>query len=161
MFRSTTPCATGWAAVLWLAAAGSGAAAQSSCPRVEMTLVEPSASSETRPVKDADETIFVRRSAITTTSDISEIEIARDDAGDDADVLILIKYTPDAAARLFDATTDRDGQRMALVVDDEVWLAFMWRGPYGIGPSGTQLSVLGGMARAQTLMQSIQGCTAG
>jgi preprotein translocase subunit SecD len=126
-----------------------------------MTLVEPSASSETRPVKDADETIFVRRSAITTTSDISEIEIARDDAGEDADVLILIKYTPAAAARLLEATTDRDGQRMAFVVDGGVWLAFTWQGPYGIGASGTQLSILGGMARAQTLILSIQGCTAG
>ena len=126
---------------------------QPSCPRVDLTLVEPSASSETRPVKLGDEAIFVRRSAITTTSDISEIKVA----GDDVLRSIQIKYNPTAAARLLDATTNRDGQRMAFVVDDDVWLAFTWEGPYGTG--GTQLTIRNGMARAQGLVESILACT--
>jgi hypothetical protein len=126
-----------------------------SCPRVELTAVEPNASSETRPVKLGQQTIFVRRNAITTTSDISEIKIA----GDDVDTLIQMKYQPQAAAKLLDATTGHDGLRLAFVVDDDVWLAFTWRGPYGIGPDGTQLSIQHGLAKAQRLAESISSCS--
>lgn len=155
MFKATL-LATASTVALGLAVACSEAAAQPACPRVDLTLVEPSASSETRPVKLGEQTIFVRRSAITTTSDISEINVA----GDDADTLIRIKYNPDAAARLLDATTNHDGLRMAFVVDDDVWLAFTWQGPYGIGPDGTQLSLQDfGVVRAQRLVESIRGCT--
>jgi hypothetical protein len=140
---------------LGLAVVAGGAVAQPSCPRADLTLIEPSPSSETRPVKLGDQTIHVRRNAITTTSDIAEIEVA----GDDVDTLILIKYTADAAARLLDATIDHDGQRMAFMVDDDVLLAFRWEGRYGIGPDGTQLSLQDyGLARAQRLMESIRGC---
>ncbi len=132
----------------------SSAVATPSCPRVDLTLVEPSASSETRLVKLGEQTISVRRTAITTTSDITEIKFA----GDDADTFISIKYTPQAAARLLDATTDHDGVKLAFVVDDDVWLAFAWQGPYGIGPDGTQLSIRHGLARAERLMESIRGC---
>jgi hypothetical protein len=155
VFKRATLLATAGTVVLGIAAGCSEAAARSSCPRVDLTLIEQSASSETRPVKLEDRTLFVRRSAITTVSDISEIKVK----GDDADTLILIKYNPAAAARLLDATTDHDGLRMAFVVDDDVWLAFTWQGPYGIGPDGTQLSIRHGMARAQRLVQSIRGCT--
>jgi uncharacterized protein DUF6152 len=126
-----------------------------SCPRVDLTLVEPGASAETRPVKLGGDTVFVRRDALTTTRDISEIKLA----GDDVDTSILIKYKPEAAARLLDATTDHDGLRLAFVVDDDVWLAFTWRGPYGIGPDGTQLSIQNGLAKAQGLMDSIRDCS--
>jgi hypothetical protein len=132
----------------------SSAVAIASCPRVDLTLVEPNASSETRPVKLGEQTILVRRNAITTTSDISEINVA----GDDVDAFISIKYKPEAAARLLNATTDHDGLRLAFVVDDDVWLAFTWQGPYGIGPDGTQLSIRNGLARAERLMESIRGC---
>jgi len=128
---------------------------RSSCPRVDLTLVEPSASSETRAVKLGEHTLFVRRAAITTTSDISDIKVA----GDDADTSIQVKYKPDAAARLLDATTGHDGLKLAFVVDDDVWLSFTWQGPYGIGPAGTQLSLRHGMAKAQRLMESIRSCT--
>jgi hypothetical protein len=140
---------------LGLTAASIEAVTQPSCPRVDLTLVEPSASSETRPVKLGDETIFVRRSAITTTSDISEIKVT----GDDFETLILIKYKPAAAARLLDATTNHDGLKMAFVVDDAVLLAFTWQGPYGIGPDGTQLTIRPGLARPERLAESIRGCT--
>jgi Family of unknown function (DUF6152) len=127
----------------------------SSCPKVEVTLVEPSASSDARPVKLGTSTVFVRRKAITTTSDISEMKLA----GDDADTLIQIKYTEPAAARLLDATTDHDGLKLAFVVDDDVWLAFTWRGSHGIEPDGTQVSIRNGLAKAQRLMESIRACS--
>jgi hypothetical protein len=154
--KSTRLLAAALTAALGLTAARTEAVAQPSCPRVDVTLVEPSASSATRPVKLGDETLFVRRSSITTTSDISGIKVA----GDDADTLIQIKYKPAAAARLLAATTNHDGVRIAIVVDDDVLLAFTWQGPYGIGPDGTQLSLRDyGVARAQKLAESIRGCT--
>jgi Family of unknown function (DUF6152) len=130
-------------------------AVTSTCPRVDMTLVEPSASSDTRPVKLGTSTVFVRRNAITTTSDISGLKLA----GDDADTLIQIKYTERAAARLHEATTDHDGLKLAFVVDDDVWLAFTWRGSHGIEPDGTQVSIRNGLAKAQRLMESIRACS--
>jgi preprotein translocase subunit SecD len=130
-------------------------AANSSCPRVDVTLVEVRPSVETRAVKLGDLTIFVRRNAITTTSDISEFKVA----GDDLDAVIRITYEPDAAARLQDATTDRDGLQLAFVVDDDVWLAFTWRGPYGIGSDGTQLSIRNGLAKAQQLLELLRSCS--
>jgi hypothetical protein len=133
----------------------SPALANASCaPRVDLTVVEPSASSETRPVKLGERTIFVRRDAITTTRDISEINVA----GDDFDTLIRLKYEPKAAARLLEATTGHDGLRLAFVVDDDVLLAFVWQGPYGIGTDGTQLSIRNGLAKAQRLMEAIRSC---
>lgn len=134
----------------------SPALATSSCVRVDLTLLEPSSSSETRPVKQGERTLFVRRKAITTIEDISEISVA----GDDFDARIHIKYAPGAAARLHEATTGRDGLNLAFVVDDDVWLAFAWRGPYGIGPDGVQLSIQGGLAKAQGLVDTIRGCAA-
>lgn len=123
-------------------------------PRMDVTLVEPSESPETRPVKLEELTVFVRRNAIVTTSDISEIGVA----GDDFDTLIQIKYAPTAAARLHDATTGHDGLKLAFVVDDDVWLYYTWKGPYGIEPDGTQISIRHGWAKAQRLMESIRGC---
>lgn len=127
---------------------------QSSCPRVDMTLIAAGASPETRPVKLGDEVIFVSRTAITTTNDISEIRVA----GDDVLASIQIEYKPEAAIRLFDATSNRDGLEMAFVVDDDVWLAFTWGGPDGIGPGGTQISLRNGMDRAKKLVESIEEC---
>ena len=133
----------------------SSTTAASSCPKVDLTVVESSASSDTRPVKLGTSTAFVRRNAITTTSDISEIKVA----GDDADTLIQIKYTEEAVARLLEATTDHDGLELAFVVDDDVWLAFTWRGSHGIGPDGTQVSIRNGLAKAQRLMESMRACS--
>jgi hypothetical protein len=143
-----------WTVLLVLTAISDEAAAAPPCPRVDLTLVEPSASSETRPVKLGERTIFVRQQALTTTGDISEIKVG----GDEVDSFVLIKYKPEPAARLLAATTDHEGLKLAFVVDDDVWLAFMWRGPYGIGPDGTQLSVRRPLARAQELMEAVRGC---
>lgn len=46
------------------------------------------------------------------------------------------------------AAAHHSSMRIAFVVDDEVWLAFTWEGPLGIGLDGTQLSIRNGMARA-------------
>jgi hypothetical protein len=156
-FESLRPWAKFWATVLIYAAISHDAAAERVCPNVGFTLVEPSASPETRPVKLGRQTLFVRRDAITTTSEIADIKLA----GDDYDALILIKFEPAAADRLLAATTDHDGQKMAFVVDDEVLLAVTWTGPYGIGPEGAQLSILHGKARAQKLIESLKGCIGG
>lgn len=155
MFESSKQSAVVCAFALVLTAVAHQAAAERACPRVEFTLVEPAASPETRPVKLGDQTIFVRRNAITTTGDISEIKLATDGV----EARILIKFYEGGAARMLDATTGHDGLRMALVVDDEVLLAFTWTGPYRIGPGGTQVSLLDGLPRAQRLVESIQGCT--
>jgi hypothetical protein len=136
------------------AGAGSEAAAQRTCPRLEVTMVEQAASAQTREVKHGDHTLFLRRSAITTTSDISELKVS----GDDIETLIQIKYKPEAAARLLEATTDHDGLKLAIVADNDVLLAFTWEGRYGLGPDGTQVSLTNGMARAQKLLESMQGC---
>jgi preprotein translocase subunit SecD len=120
-----------------------------------MTIIESSSSPATRAVRQGDDTVFVRRNGITTTSDIAKITVA----GDDALASIQIDYTPQAADRLFDATSNGDGLRMAFVVDNEVWLAFTWEGPDGIGPNGSQISLLNGMDRAQSLVEAMRACT--
>ena len=155
MFKSIQLSIAVWTAALVLAAISHDAAAERVCPSVQFALVEPAASPETRAVKLGDQTIFVRRSPITTTSDISEIKLATDGV----EARILIKFYPAAAQRMLETTTDHDGLRMAFLVDDEVLLAFVWTGPYGIGPGGTQVSLENGLARAQRLMESIRGCT--
>ena len=119
--------------------------AQPSCPRADLTQIEPRASAETRSVRNGDKTIFVRQNAITTASDISEIKVE----GDDFETLILITYNPEAAARLLAATTDNEGVQLAFVVDDDVLLSFTWEGFYGIAPGGVQMSIMNGLARAQ------------
>jgi hypothetical protein len=139
---------------LGLIVASTDVIAQSSCPRLDLTLVDSSASPETRPVKLGEKTIFVRRNAITTTSDIAEIKVS----GDDFETLILIKYKPTAAARLLDATTNHDGLKLAFVVDDAVVLAFTWQGPYGIGPDGTQLTIRPGLSNRERLAESMRAC---
>jgi preprotein translocase subunit SecD len=155
MFKSVRLWVTVSLGALGLAAISAEAVGERSCPNVGFTLVEPSASEATRPVKLGDQTLFVRRNALTTTRDIAEIKIA----GDDVDTLILIRFNPDAAAKLSEATTDHEGLVMAFVVDDDVLLAFTWQGRWGIDPRGSQLSILHGMARAQRLVESIRGCT--
>jgi len=153
--RSFMPFASFCMAALGLAAFSGSASAQPSCPRADLTQIEPRASAATRPVKNGDETIFVRQNALTTANDISEIKVE----GDDFDTLILIKYSAEAAARLLAATTDNEGVQLAFVVDDDVLLSFTWEGPYGIGPSGVQMSIMNGLARAQKLVESLRGCT--
>jgi preprotein translocase subunit SecD len=144
-----------------LAALCPGMLAHAACPKVGFTVVEPHASAQTRPLKiDGKQTIFVRRELITTTSEITELEIKSANDGDPDDVLILLKFTPAADQRLHDATTNRSGMRIAFLFNDEVVSNIVWQGPYGMYTGGTQLSIPHGMPEARKLMNAIQGCTA-
>lgn len=152
-----------WMRPLMLAAAiamsSCGTNPEPMCPDVGFTVVEPNASPAIRPARDrADHTINIRRDWITTTSDIAEIRIAPPEYGDDGDVLILIKFTPEADQRLHDATTDRSGMRMAFMFNDEALLNFVWEGPYGMYTGGSQVSMQRGMKHAQRLMKEMRAC---
>jgi hypothetical protein len=129
-------------------------AAEAGCPQIEMTAVESVSSAATKPARFGERTIFVQRDAIATTGDISEIKIAHDSIY----TWLLIKYAPEPATRLLQATSDHDGLKLALLIDDQVLLAFTWQGPYGIGPEGTQLSLTNVDARAEKLLESLRGC---
>jgi hypothetical protein len=49
---------------------------------------------------------------------------------------------------------------LAFVVDDTVLMAVTWEGPHGIDKGEMQLSLSHGMARARSLVETIQGCIA-
>lgn len=148
-----------WTAISALVLLCGTAVANASCPQVGFALVEPHASSATRPVKvGKNKTIFVRRVPITTTRDIAQLKLVRD-GGDDAS--LLIKFTPAADQRLHDETTNISGQRIAFIFDDEVLIDTVWEGPYGMYRGGTQVSMRHGLARARKLIKAIQGCTGG
>src|SRR5580698_7006 len=149
-----------WAVVLGITATSGESVAKASCPKVGFSVVEPHATSETRALRvGTDQTIFVRRESITTTSDISDIKL--EGGGDNADdATILIKFTPAADHRLHDATTNHSGMRSAFVFDDQVLINVVWEGAYGMDLGGSQVSVLHGLNQARKLMKEIRGCTA-
>jgi hypothetical protein len=135
-------------------------AADVTCPRVGFTIVEPHATSETRPLQlGGHRSVFVHRQWITTTSDIAEIKVAHPDDGDD-DANIQIKFMPAADQRLHDTTTNHSGMRLAFLFNDVVLNDVVWQGPYGTDLGGIQVSIRHGMKRAQELMKAIAGCTA-
>jgi preprotein translocase subunit SecD len=146
------------AIVLGTAATSNAAVANASCPKVGFTVVEPHATSETRAVRvGRNHTIFVQRESITTTSDIVQIKLVAD--GDD-DASLLLKFTPAATQRLYEATTNQSGRRIAFMFDDEVLNNVVWEGPYGLDADGAQVSMKHGMNPARKLMKAIRGCTA-
>src|SRR3569833_4106091 len=100
--------------ILLAAALGRGLVcghAEAACPNAGWTVVEPKPSSATRPVKQGARTLNVRREQITATADLTEIKLG----GDAYDSLILMRFTPEAAKRLHDATTAKSGLRIAFV----------------------------------------------
>ncbi|MGZ3274438.1 MAG: SecDF P1 head subdomain-containing protein [Caulobacteraceae bacterium] len=137
-------------------AIASGAAAAPSCPNAGWVVVERKASAETRPVKDRpNHRIFVRRAQITTTADLTEIKLD----GDAYDTLVQMKFTPEAAKRLHDATTDKSGLRIAFVTDDRVISAVTWTGPYGMDAEyGAQISLGRASSEVRPLVEAIQKC---
>ena len=146
-----------WTVISGLALLSSATVADAVCPQVGFTIVEPHASAATRAVRvGKNQTLFVQREPITTTSDIVEIKLVRE-FDDDAD--LLIKFTPAADQRLHDATTNHSGRRIAFMFNDEVLLNVVWEGPYGIDPGGTRVSMHHGMKRFPKLMKAIRGCT--
>jgi hypothetical protein len=135
--------------------------AEAACPQVGFTVVEPHATSETRPLKvGGRRTVFVHRQWITTTSDISEIKVTHPHDGDDDDANIQIKFVPAADQRLHDTTSNHSGMRFAFLFNDEILNDIVWQGPYGTYLGGIQVGVRHGMKQAQTLMKAIEGCTA-
>jgi len=149
-----------WAVVLGITATSGESVAKASCPKVGFSVVEPHATSETRALRvGTDQTIFVRRESITTTSDISDIKL--EGGGDNADdATILIKFTPAADHRLHDATTNHSGMRIAFLFNDEILINVVWQGPYGVDLGGSQVDIRHGRHKAEELMKAIQGCTA-
>ncbi len=144
---------TAMAAVLALAASSSPSLAAQPCPEVGFTLVEAAASPQTRPVKArGNQVIQVRREALTRTTDIVE---ARLEAFDHP--ALLLKFRPEAATRLENATTDHDGLRLAFVADDDALLSVVWQGRYGMGREGAQISI-SDRERAHRLFERLSAC---
>ena len=145
-------------AVVILAA---NAVAHASCPQVGFAVVEAHASLKTRAIKvGRNQTIFVRREPITTTGDIVDIKFVRELAGDNSDDAgFLLKFTPAAAQRLHEATTNHSGRRIAFMFNDEVLLNVVWEGPYGMETGGTRVSMHHGLKPLGRVMRAIRGCT--
>jgi preprotein translocase subunit SecD len=125
-------------------------------PERRLVVVEAKASPQTRPVKAAPKGgIFVRKDQITTTTDLTEIKLA----GDEHDTQIQMTFTPEAAKRLHDATTNRSGIRIAFVTNDEVVSAVTWTGSYGMDADhGVQISLGGSAPQARPLVEAIEKC---
>jgi preprotein translocase subunit SecD len=156
MFRPSGPRAAFAVFLFAFAAAAGEASAAPSCPNAGWVVVEPRASPETRPVRDRpNHKIFVRRAQITTTADLTEIKLG----GDAYDTLILMQFTPEAAQRLHDATTDKSGLRIAFVSDDRALSVMTWTGPYGMDANlGVQISLGESEPRLGPLVDAIRNC---
>jgi preprotein translocase subunit SecD len=156
MSRSKKSWAAACAAALGLTLADGQALATASCPNAGWVVVEAKASPQTRPVKAAPKGgIFVRKDQITTTTDLTEIKLA----GDEHDTQIQMTFTPEAAKRLHDATTNRSGIRIAFVTNDEVVSAVTWTGSYGMDADhGVQISLGGSAPQARPLVEAIEKC---
>jgi len=144
------------AAALVLVGSTVTAAEGPSCPNAGWVVVEPRSSPETRSVQDRPKhTIFVRRAQITTTADLTEIKLA----GDAYDTLVQMKFTPEAAQRLHDATTNTSGLRIAFVSGDHLLAAMTWTGPYGMDADlGVQISLGKSTPEIRPLVEAIRGC---
>jgi hypothetical protein len=150
-----------WTIAFGLAMAFGGVIASASCPNVGFTVVEPHATSETRAIMiGGNRTIFVRREALTKTSDISKIRLARSRDPSDDDGTIEIKFLPEADQRLHDATTNHAGVRIAFLFNDDVLVNVVWQGTYGMDLGGSKVDIMHGLNKARKLMKAIQGCTA-
>jgi preprotein translocase subunit SecD len=155
MSRSSNLLVAAGAAVLGFALVASRSAAAPACANAGWVLVEAKASPETRMVKAGPRSLFVRRTQITTTADLTEIKLA----GDAYDTQVQMKFTPEAARRLRDATTNKDGLRIAFVVDDKALSAVTWTGPYGMDADlGVQISLGRATPEVRPLVEAVQGC---
>jgi hypothetical protein len=143
-----------------MAATCDAVATDAVCPKVGFTVVELHATPQTRPLKVGEgRTVHVHRQWITTTGDISEINVTHPHDGDEDDANIQIKFIPAADQRLHDTTSNHPGIRFAFLFNDEVLNNIVWQGPYGTYLGGIQVSIPHGMKQAQRLMKAIQGCT--
>jgi preprotein translocase subunit SecD len=159
MFRSSKMPVAISASVVGIALLTSQATAAAAwCPNAGWVIVERKSSPDTRPIQDRpNHQIFVRRAQITTTADLTEIKLD----GDAFDTQVQMKFRPDAAQRLHDATTNKSGLRIAFVVDDQVLSAVTWTGPYGMDADlGVQISLGRAEPQVRPLVESIQRCLA-
>ena len=70
-----------------------------------------------------------------------------------------MKFTPEAARRLHDATTNTSGLRIAFVSDDQAISVVTWSGPYGMDADrGVQISLGGPASEVRPLIAAIQRC---
>lgn len=156
MSRSNNSWRAACAVALGLTLAAGRAVTADSCPDAGWVVVETKASPQTRAVKAGPNgEIFVRKNRITETRDLTEIKLA----GDEYDTHIQMTFTPEAATRLHDATTNRSGIRIAFVTDDEVLSAVTWTGPYGMDAEhGVQISLGRSAPQVRPLVQAIAKC---
>lgn len=145
-----------WTVIPGLALLSNAGVAKAACPEVGFTIVEPHASSLTRPVRvGRTQVLFVRRKPITATSDIVDIRLVAD-TNDDA--TLRVKFTAAGTQRLHDATTNHAGRRIAFMFDDEVLINVLLQGPHGSDADGVEVSMQHGMKHAQELMKALRGC---
>lgn len=156
MARSEHPWVSACAAALGFTLAQGHAAALPSCPNAGWVIIEANASRDTRTLTvPPNRTIFVRKNQITTTGDLTEIKLS----GDQYDTKIQMMFTPEAAKRLHDTTTDRSGMRIAFVADDEVLSAVTWTGSYGMdAQNGVQISLGGAALQPRPVVEAIEKC---
>jgi hypothetical protein len=145
-------------ASLAIALAAQSAAAAPTCPNAGFTVVEAKASPLTRDVLiEPRGKLHVHREQLTNTSDLTEIRLD----GDAYDTLILLKFTPEGAKRLHDATTNRSGMRGAFVIGDRALSAVTWTGPYGMDADlGIQISLGRPVSGLRPLIEAVQQCVA-
>src|SRR5688500_8822924 len=93
------------------------AQAQNACARAEHVFVRASATQDTRPIKLEGRTIYVDRTPIATSADLTEVALDPNDRS-----TVRLKYRPAAAERLTRATTNNSGARLAFLLNDEVLL---------------------------------------
>lgn len=126
-------------ATLVVAAVSSSAAAPAACPRFEVTLVRPKASSDTRPVRSNGGVVHVDRAPIVSIDDITEAKFGDPDDLNGAGESMQIKILPGPAERLEQITADPKGVQLAVVLNDTALLNVFFSGGYGIGRDGMQI----------------------
>ena len=127
---------------------GRATSKEGSCPRVGFTLVEPVSSPDTRSLRTWDgRMIYVRRDALTITTDITEAKLIKD-GGNDA--TLQFKYTQAATQKLHDATTNHPGTHLAFIFNEVVLNNIVWQGTYGFDSTGAQISIKHGLVKANS-----------
>lgn len=143
-------------ASLTIVTAASAASAAPACPTAGFTVVERKASALTRDVLDGPRAkLHVHREQLTNISDLAGISVTTDAY----DTQIQLKFTPEAAKRLHDATTNRSGMRAAFVIADRAVADATWEGPYGMDADlGIQMSLGRPVPQVRPLVEAVQAC---
>ena len=143
---------------LFVLGAATAVEAAPACPTVEIALVRAKASPETRPVRWKAQTIQVDRTPIITLDDIVDARWGDSDSLQAED--LQLKFRDEPAERLFAATSDPKGVRLAVILNGRVELNTYFSGGYGIGREGLQLSP-GEPEAFKDLPETIARCSKG